>query len=209
MRAPDGRLLEVPAGWGLLPPGDAGLTRRVKAAGPSWTIIEKVGRKKFSQGVWAPEPNIVSAKAALEVERASPEYARKRAGDLKRREAAQVQYVSDFTAEVRAFLRFSATWTKLEESLATAVAAHATPVGSGTVARTKRIDLDRRAEAAVIAWLRHSTTSYDSMKIARIKGERRAVRRELAGISRALLDQHRVERPHSPPSCPLCRALTK
>ena len=28
-----------------MPPGDAGLTRRVKAAGPSWTVIEKRGRK--------------------------------------------------------------------------------------------------------------------------------------------------------------------
>ena len=34
VRAADGSILSVPAGWALLPPGDAGLTRRVKAAGP-------------------------------------------------------------------------------------------------------------------------------------------------------------------------------
>ena len=39
-RAPDGKLLTPPAGWAVLPPGDAGLTRRVKAAGPSWTVQE-------------------------------------------------------------------------------------------------------------------------------------------------------------------------
>ena len=51
VKAPDGRIFEVPAGWALLPPGDAGLTRRVKAAGPSWTVAEKKGRKVFSRGV--------------------------------------------------------------------------------------------------------------------------------------------------------------
>jgi Fe-S cluster biosynthesis and repair protein YggX len=47
------------------------------------------------------------------------------------------------------------------------VTAHATPVGSGTVARTERIPLEQRAESAVIAWMRHQTTAYDSMKIAK------------------------------------------
>ena len=84
---------------------------------------------------------------------------------------------------------------------------HATPVGSGTVARTKRIPVERRAEAAVIAWMRHQTTAYDSMHIPRIKGERRQVRRELAEISRAVLDLHRGDAPHAPAACPLCKAV--
>ena len=58
LRAEDGTLLTPPPGWALLPPGDAGLTRRVKAAGPSWTVVEKRGRKKFSRGVWAPAAHI-------------------------------------------------------------------------------------------------------------------------------------------------------
>ena len=33
VRAADGTVLTAPEGWSLLPPGDAGLTRRVKAAG--------------------------------------------------------------------------------------------------------------------------------------------------------------------------------
>ena len=48
-------ILAPPADWSLLLPGDPGLTRRVKAAGPSWTVQEKRGRKTFSQGVWDQE----------------------------------------------------------------------------------------------------------------------------------------------------------
>jgi len=46
----------------------------------------------------------------------------------------------------------------LEKRLAQAVTTHATPVGSGTVARSRRIGVEERAEAAVIAWMRHQTT---------------------------------------------------
>ena len=76
-------------------------------------------------------------------------------------------------------------------ALARAVADHATPVGSGTVARTKRIPVEQRAEAAVIAWMRHQTTGYDSMVIPRVKGKRREVRRMLAQRSKELLGRYR------------------
>ncbi|ADO75364.1 conserved uncharacterized protein [Stigmatella aurantiaca DW4/3-1] len=207
MRAPDGSLLTPPAGWALLPPGDAGLTRRVKAAGPSWTVVEKVGRKLFSRGVWAPEAHIQAARAGLEAERATPAYAKRRASDVARREREQAEYEVEFANAVLRFLRFSSTFTALAKRLAVAVTAHAIPVGSGTVARTERIPLERRAEAAVIAWLRHQTTAYDNMRIARVKGARREVRRELAEISRALLEVHRREVPHAPSACALCTAV--
>jgi len=44
---------------------------------------------------------------------------------------------------------------------------------------------------AVIAWLRHQTTAYDSMQIPRIKGKRREVRRMLAQRSQELLNRYR------------------
>jgi len=207
VRAPDGRVLQVPSAWGCLPPGDAGLTRRVKAAGPSWTVVEKVGRKTFSKGVWAPVENIEAAKAALTTERATPEYAKRRAADLKRRTEEQAQYEVDFERSVAAFLRFLPQFRELEARMAKAVAQHATPVGSGTVARTERIPIEQRAEAAVIAWMRHQTTAYDSLRVARVKGARREVRRQLAEISRAVLDLHRGRVVHPPGSCPLCGAL--
>lgn len=206
-KAPDGRILTPPEGWAVLPPGDPGLTRRVKAAGPTWTVIEQRGRKKFSRGVWAPAANIEAARAGLEVERADPRYAKKMAASAAKREREQQEYEGDFRNEVLRFLRFSKTYALHAEQFADAVTEHATPVGSGTVARTERIPIEERAEAAVIAWLRHQTTAYDQMKIARIKGLRREVRRELAEISRSLLDLHRQDRPHSATTCPLCQAL--
>ncbi len=209
VRAPDGRVLTVPDGWALLPPGDAGLTRRVKAAGPSWTVAEKVGRKLFSRGVWAPEAHILHARAALEAERATPAYEKKLAAGRERRAREQEAYEVDFANAVLRFLAFSPAWLPHAKRMAVLVAAHATPVGSGTVARTERIPLERRAEAAVIAWMRHQTTSYDDMRIARVKGARREVRRELADISRAVLDLHRRDVPHGPSACPLCTALTR
>jgi hypothetical protein len=55
----------------------------------------------------------------------------------------------------------------------------------------------------------HQTTGYDDMRIARVKGARREVRRELAEISRAVLDLHRRDVPHEPRSCTLCQAAAQ
>ena len=206
VRVPDGRTVAVPAGWELLPPGDAGLTRRVKAAGPTWAVQEKRGRKVFSRGLWADAQTIARIKAELEAERAKPQYARKLAQAAVKREVKQTAYVEDFAGAVSAFLRFAPVHAELANRLAAAVTAHATPVGSGTVARTERIPIEERAEAAVIAWMRHQTTAYDTMRIARVKGERREVRRELAKRSHSLLARYRRGEPASP-DCPLAAAL--
>ena len=206
-KSPDGKLVSPPQGWACLPPGDAGLTRRVKAAGPSWVVQEKVGRKLFSRGVWAPAANIEAARGALDAERSTDAYAKRREADAKRREREQAAYVGEFEAEVTAFLRFAPPYAEVAKDLAARVTAHATPVGSGTVARTERIPVDERAEAAVIAWMRHQTTAYDNLSIPRVKGKRREVRRELAEISRSVLDLHRRPAPHLTASCPLCKAL--
>jgi hypothetical protein len=209
VRASDGRVLMPPEGWALLPPGDAGLTRRVKAAGPSWTVVEKKGRKLFSRGVWAPARHIEEARAALDEERATPAYAKKREASVQRRAREQAAYEVEFANEVLRFLAFAPAFREMGKRLAVAIAVHATPVGSGTVARTERIPVERRAEAATIAWLRHQTTQYDDMRIARVKGARREVRRELAEVSRAVLELHRRDVSHALASCPLCQAVAR
>lgn len=206
--APDGTRHAAPAGWACLAPGDAGLTRRVKSLGPSWAIIEKRGRKAFSKGLWAPRENIEAAKLALAAERSTPAYAKKRAAAGARREHEQAAYVVSFEVCVLGFLRFAPRFEALARAIARKVTEHATPVGSGTVARTERISVDRRAESAVIAWMRHQTTAYDRMAIPRVAGKRRAVRRELATISRAILDLHRRDVSHAPAACPLCSAVS-
>jgi hypothetical protein len=205
--ADDGTTLVIPSDWKLLPPGDAGLTRRVKAAGPSWTVQDKVGRRTFSYGVYAPVANIEAAKRALELERQDPAYERKLASARGRREKKQGQYVEDFQEAVLAYLAFHPAHVELAERLALAVTAHATPVGSGTVARTERIPIAERAEAAVIAWMRHQTTGYDDMVIPRVAGKRREVRRTLAQRSARLLDRYRREPGPAQPDCPLVAAL--
>jgi hypothetical protein len=207
VRDATGRVVPVPAGWVLLPPGDAGLTRRVKAAGESWTVAERVGRRTFSRGVWAPGATVAAARDDLRAERATPAYARKQVANAARREREQAEYVDEFRRAVLAFLAFSPRHAPLAERLAKAVADHATPVGSGTVARTERIPVERRAESAVIAWMRHHTTAYDHMTIARVKGERRAVRRQLAERSRAVLERYRRGDAVDAATCPLQRAL--
>jgi hypothetical protein len=200
-------VLRAPEDWVLLPPGDPGLTRRVKLAGPTWTVQEKRGRKIFGRGVWAPRAAVERIQADLATERATPEYAKRKAADARRRDEAQAEYVEDFAGAVRQFLGFHARYADVELRLADAVTTHATPVGSGTVARTKRIPVAQRAEAAVIAWLRHATTGYDDMKIARVKGKRREVRRQLAERSRAMLDRYRTGVPIDPATCKLATAL--
>lgn len=205
--ASDGSRLTAPDGWVCVPPGDAMVTRRVKQAGPSWAVVEKRGRKVFSRGLWAPSEIVAAVRAGVEAERATDSYARKRATDAARRERSEEAYAAAFEAEVHAYLRFSGEWDALGRAVARLVAAHATPVGSGTVARTKRISVEARAEAAVIAWMRHQTTAYDRMEIARVKGERREVRRALARVSVALLDRHRRDVPHDIAGCALCAAV--
>ncbi len=202
-----GQTIEVPEGWELLSPGDAAMTRRVKAGGPSWTVQEKKGRRTFSRGVWAPAGRIASIKAELETERSTESYAKRRIADATRRDRKQATYVEDFRSSVVMFLDFASCHTGLAERLADAVTKHATPVGSGTVARTQRIPIERRAESAVIAWLRHQTTAYDNMKIERVKGKRREVRRMLAQQSRRVLEGYRVGNEVDPQHCLLRRAL--
>ncbi len=207
VRTAQGVVLRPPPDWVLLPPGDAALTRRVKAAGPTWIVQEKRGRKVFSRGMWASAAIIESIRQQLAVERTTPQYTRKREADARRRGREQLEYVEEFEQAVLDYLAFAVRYSELAGRLARAVTEHATPVGSGTVARTQRIPLARRAEAAVIAWMRHQTTGYENMVIPRIKGKRRETRRLLAEQSKALLHAYRDGRDVDPASCPLQRAL--
>lgn len=207
VRSADGNVLTAPDGWVLLPPGDAALTRRVKAAGEHWVVQEKKGRKVFSRGIWAAAATVDKIRAELEVERATEKYVNRKEADARRRDKVQTEYVEDFHQAVLTFLAFHSKHAELAERLAHAVTEHATPVGSGTVARTKRIPVEERAEAAIIAWMRHQTTAYDSLKIARIKGKRREVRRMLAQRSQELLARYRRGEVAGE-ECPLRAALT-
>src|SRR3984957_6985251 len=103
VRAADGTVKTAPEGWILLPPGDAALTRRVKAAGDHWVVQEKKGRKVFSRGVWAPASAVERIRAELAAERSTDGYAKRKAADARRRDQAQAEYVEDFLGAVLAF----------------------------------------------------------------------------------------------------------
>lgn len=201
-----GEQLTPPENWAFLPAGDAAITRSVKAKGATWVVQVRKGRRMISKGIWAREMDILASRKEVEAKRSTPEYGRRREKDLARREAKQKAYVGEFCAEVVSYLDFHPRYQNEAKLLGEKITAHATPVGSGTVARTERISIDRRAEAAVIAWMRHQTTAYDSMSIARVKGRRREVRRQLAAKSVEVLQPYRQGREVAG-NCPLKKAL--
>lgn len=204
--SPSGERLIPPEDWAFLPAGDAAITRGVKARGETWVVQVRKGRRLMATGVWARAAHILAAQQEVEARRSTPEYNRRRQQDLARREAKQEVYVGEFCAEVVSFLAFHPCYHAEAALIGEKISVHATPVGSGTVARTQRIPIARRAEAAVIAWLRHQTTAYDSMTIARVKGRRREVRRMLAARSVELLQTYRQGLDPAE-NCPLKRAL--
>lgn len=199
--------LAVPADWALLPPGDAALSRRIKQAGPTWTVIELKGRKRFSRGIWAPAAWIAALQEKRASERQDPAYQRKLEAGRTRRAVEQIAYAEDFRPTVLAFLNFHPSHLAEAELMARLITDHAVPVGSGTVARTERIPIEQRAEAAAIAWMRHQTTGYDNMVIPFVKGRRREVRRMLAQRSLQLLARYRQSQGIDAATCPLARAL--
>lgn len=203
----EGEELQIPSGWELLPPGDAALSRRIKNDGPSWTIKEPKGRKLFSRGILAPAERIEALRNQLIIERADPKHQKKLDADRKRRAIKELEYKAIFQQELFNFLNFHSHFSDLAADLVQRITEHAIPVGSNTVARTKTIPLEERVEAATIAWMRHQTSLYDSMKIARIKGERRQVRKKINQQSRNILEKYRQPDETHLDNCPLYKAL--
>lgn len=203
-----GEKLTPPEGWSFLPAGDAGITKKVIGKGVFWRVQAQMGRRIISKGIWAPAATIASATQEVEAVRSTTAYQKKLDSDRQRRGKKQAEYEKEFCLEVRTFLAFAPKHQELEKEMAEAITAHAVPVGSGTVARTAMIPVEERAAKAVIAWMRHQTTAYESMRIPREKGKRREVRRMLASRSVELLTTYRAGLDPSP-GCPLKKALGK
>ena len=203
----NGKVVPLPDNWTLVKSGDAGLTRRLKSCGaPYWVLVHKRRNRIENIGLFIDKDTAEAVKAELDAERETPEYQKQLASSRRSRAKKQLQYENDFYLAVLEFLDFAPCYSELAEKMAKLVADHAVPVGSGTVARTSMIPIEQRAEAAVIAWMRHQTTAYDHMVIARVKGERRAVRRQLASGSRELLRRYRRGETLLP-DCPLYAVL--
>jgi hypothetical protein len=202
----NGQVITPPPNWSFLAAGDAGITRKVTAKGEYWRVQSKKGKRLISKGIWAPTLTIIQAKELVQATRNTEVYQKKRISEIKRREKKQQEYEQEFQSAVVDYLAFHEKYRMLEKKMAIAITKHAIPVGSGTVARTAMIPIEERAAKAVIAWMRHQTTAYDHTPVARIKGERRAIRRKFAQQSVTLLEKYRNgEIVYD--NCPLYRAI--
>jgi len=204
-----GTVFIVPKGWANLPAGDASVTRKLKSLGPTWTVQEKKGRKTFSHGVWAAQEHIQEAKSLVEATRNDPKHQKKLAQAKVRREEKEEVFGEDFQQAIITFLNFNEKYQSLVEKLSALVKEHAVPVGSGTVARSSTVTLEDKAALAVMAWMRHKTSDYDSTPVARIKGARRELRRKIARQSERILAKYRSGEDEDLQGCPLYRALNE
>jgi hypothetical protein len=202
-----GKVFSVPTGWKNLPAGDASVTRKVKSLGPTWTVQEKKGRKAISHGVWAAKEQIEEAVTLVEAQRADPKHQKKLAQVKVRREEKETVFGEDFQQEIIQFLNFDQKYHLLVEQLSKRVKEHAVPVGSGTVARSSSITLDDKAALAVMAWMRHQTSAYDTTPVPRIKGARRELRRQIARQSERILAKYRSGDDVDFKVCPLYKTL--
>ncbi len=202
-----GNIYTVPANWQNLPAGDASVTRKLKSLGPTWTVQEKKGRKTFSHGVWAAKENIEKAKALVQAQRADPKHQKSLVQAKVRREKKEVVFGDDFQQAIIRFLNFDQKYQTLVEQLSILVKEHAITVGSGTVARSSSVTLEDKAALAVMAWMRHQTSNYDSMSVPRVKGARRELRREIANRSERILAKYRNGDDVDLKTCSLYNAL--
>jgi len=209
LRDKAGKVFIVPKDWENLPAGDASVTRKLKSLGPTWTVQEKKGRKTFSHGVWAVKEHIQQAKSLVEAQRADPKHQKKLAQAKVRREEKEEVFGEDFQQAIITFLNFDKKYQTLVEKLSLLVKEHAVPVGSGTVARSSSVTLEDKAALAVMAWMRHKTSSYDSTSVPRIKGARRELRRKIARQSERILAKYRSGDDTILRDCPLYKALKK
>jgi hypothetical protein len=202
-----GKIYSVPTGWKNLPAGDASVTRKVKSLGPTWTVQEKIGRKVFSHGVWAAKEQIEEARTLVETQRADPKHQKKLAQIKVRREEKETVFGEDFQQKIIQFLNFDQKHHLLVAQLSKLIKEHAVPVGSGTVARSSSVTLDDKAALAVMAWMRHQTSAYDSTSVPRVKGARRELKRQIAQRSERILAKYRSADDVDFKVCPLYKAL--
>ena len=80
----DGQHVSLPEGWVQIPSGDAGLTRRLKAAGEYRVLVHMRRNRMEAIGLWVPEKIADQVRAELEKERSDPAW-QKKCGNGNRR----------------------------------------------------------------------------------------------------------------------------
>jgi hypothetical protein len=179
---PDGRHLEIPLDWTMLPSGDAGLTKRVKSMGPTWSVVD--GRER--PGLWAPATQIMRAREALEALRSDPRYQKRLAAEKARRELKQVHWQQNFRTAILDYLYFDPCYTHVAKQLADTVKAWVDEDEERTPSR--RRSLEAQAETALLAWLAERTTHWEAPDEERTEAQKK---RDLLARCNALLDVYR------------------
>lgn len=154
--------LVIPDDWGVLPRGDAFVTRQVKAAGTYWLLWQPRGKARPHRrllGVCAPRSAIERAQAlATETAEARD---KRRAQGARQRDRHEKEYREDLVAAVRAWLDFDEEFDELAEEIARGAGEQAVVVSSGRVGRTTKLPLEERAALAGRAYIRHRFTDYE------------------------------------------------
>ena len=159
---PDHGVVELPDGWEFLPRGDAFITRRVKAAGHFWLAWAPRTRSRPHRralGLIAPTATIIDARRAAET--TAGRRASQRSSGAKYRERKEAGYRDQLAAAIVDYLDFAPDHAELADSIAQRGATRASEVGSGRVGRTQLLSLERRAELAARADIRHIHTNYE------------------------------------------------
>lgn len=160
---PDHGDVQIPAGWDLLPRGNAFLTRTVKELGPYWFAWQPRSRQRHHRraiGVFAPAANIQASR--LQADRTAGQRAYRRAQSARQRERDETRYRQQFAEAVVVFLNFAPEHAGLARQIADETAERASQIGSGRVGRTSKLTLAEKAELAVRAHIRHRYTDYEN-----------------------------------------------
>lgn len=159
---PDHGAIDVPAGWDLLPSGDAFITRTVKAAGVYWYAWKPRSRSRPHRrliGLWAPRIVIEEAQARAVATAERRERGREQGARTRLR--AEERSRAELAEAIRAFLDFAPRHGALAETIAREASERAAEVGSGRVGRTRLLTLEERAALAARAHIRHRHTDYE------------------------------------------------
>jgi len=185
--------IPVPEGWELLESGDALLTRRVKARGKYWEYYHKLKTKSYDikLGIFAPANIIEEERGKISLERRTKEYEQRLQRSRESQEKKEAKYSKEFAEACFQFLDFVPEYEDLAWQIAWGAASVATDVGSGRVGRTNKLPLEKKAELAVRAFIRHNFTNYDERLDDMGEPWYREIRGDAAADVNRFLEEHR------------------
>lgn len=192
---PEHGAVEAPEGWELLPAGDAFVTRRVKAAGPYWSLWRPRDRShRYRRLVGLLAPAAAIARARSEALETAERRTGRRARGAEYRARQEVDYRAELAEAMVAFLDFDPRYAELAQRIASEAAGRAAEVGSGRVGRTRTLSLEERAALAARALIRHRYTDYEDRLVAEVWDDTYLYGHVKADAQRAVdryLEQHR------------------